>query len=162
MMVYTFPIINALIGTTAFDLKTFGYSLEEAKTILQNLDSSTIKFYLFPQLTFLDLLYPALLAFFLNALLVRLVMLHTIEFGTILTILRFLPLLAMTFNYLENITISILITDSLILSQSIIKMASTFTQLKSLFISLSWLSIFTFFGQNLWTRYYIRRSQQED
>lgn len=161
-MVYTFPIINALIGTTAFDLKTFGYSLEEAKTILQNLDSSTIKFYLFPQLTFLDLLYPALLAFFLNALLVRLVMLHTIEFGTILTILRFLPLLAMTFNYLENITISILITDSLILSQSIIKMASTFTQLKSLFISLSWLSIFTFFGQNLWTRYYIRRSQQED
>ena len=153
MMVYTFPEINAKLGTTAFDLKTFGYSFEEAITMVQNLDTPTIKFYIFPQLTLLDVFYPALLAFFLNALLVRLIMLKNIPSSTIFSILSFLPFLAMASDYSENITISLLITDNLVLSQSTIKMASTFTQLKSLFTTLSWISVTILFGQNLWTRY---------
>ena len=44
MMVFTFPRINAKLGAQAFDLKTFGYSQEEALCMIQNLDQSTIDF----------------------------------------------------------------------------------------------------------------------
>ena len=72
MMVFTFPRINAQIGTQAFDLKTFGYSQEEATLMIQNLDQLTIDFYIFPQLLLLDILYPILLALFLSTLIIRL------------------------------------------------------------------------------------------
>ena len=72
MMVFTFPRINTQIGTQAFDLKTFGYSQEEATLMIQNLDQSTIDFYIFPQLLLLDILYPILLALFLSTLIIRL------------------------------------------------------------------------------------------
>jgi len=72
MMVFTFPRINAQFGTQAFDLKTFGYSQEEATLMIQNLDQSTIDFYIFPQLLLLDILYPILLALFLSTLIIRL------------------------------------------------------------------------------------------
>lgn len=58
MMLFTFPRINAKLGAQAFDLQTMGYSHSEAITMLQNLDQSTIDFYLFPQLFLLDILYP--------------------------------------------------------------------------------------------------------
>ena len=58
--------------TQAFDLKTFGYSQEEATLMIQNLDKSTIDFYIFPQLLLLDILYPILLALFLSTLIIRL------------------------------------------------------------------------------------------
>ena len=71
-MLFTFPIINAQIGGAAFDIRTLGYSVSEARTILDNLNDQTIELYLFPQLTLLDLIYPALLALFLSSFLFRL------------------------------------------------------------------------------------------
>ena len=52
MMLFTFPQINAKMGTEAFDLKTFGYSQTDAIAMIQNLDQATINFYIFPQLFF--------------------------------------------------------------------------------------------------------------
>lgn len=71
MLLITFPQINDKLGTEAFDLRTFGYSIEEAKMMLQNLDQITINFYLFPQLFLLDILYPILLALFLSTLIIE-------------------------------------------------------------------------------------------
>ena len=51
MMVYTFPRINNQIGTKAFDLQSFGYSVSEAASIVNNLNDQTTSLYLFPQLT---------------------------------------------------------------------------------------------------------------
>ena len=60
MMLFTFPVINHQIGTKAFDLQTFGYSVSIAESIVNNLNDQTTQIYLFPQLTFFDLLYPFL------------------------------------------------------------------------------------------------------
>ncbi|UZR96997.1 hypothetical protein [Chondrinema litorale] len=67
MMTYTFPVINSDIGTKAYDLQTFGYSVTTAKSIVNNLSTRSLQLYLFPQLTLLDVCYPFLLALFLSS-----------------------------------------------------------------------------------------------
>ena len=99
MMLFTFPKINGQIGTKAFDLQTFGYSVSKAESIVNNLNDQTTQLYLFPQLTFLDLLYPFLLALFLSSLLYRLVNRNS----KLKSLWLIIPFLAMTFDYLENI-----------------------------------------------------------
>lgn len=137
MMIYTFPTINAQIGGPAFDLRPFGYSLFEAQDILQKLDQKTINLYLFPQLFLLDILYPALLALFLSSLLLRLYRLlgrKNIRFFL-------LPFIAMIFDYFENIIVALLITKSVSISEGMVQVASTFTILKGMFTSFSWILI---------------------
>lgn len=146
MMLYTFPIINDKLGTQAFDLKTFGYSESEALSMLQNLDQDTIDIYLFPQLFFLDILYPALLALFLSSLIIRLSRLTNINSNHLFSRLSIIPFIAMICDYMENILISWMITNILEVSTGIVKTASIFTQMKGGFTMLSWAIIIFLLG----------------
>ncbi|MFT6166646.1 MAG: hypothetical protein ACJAV5_001211 [Vicingaceae bacterium] len=143
MMVYTFPVINNQIGTKAFDLQPFGYSFSEAKSIVSNLNVQTIDLYLFPQLTLLDLLYPFLLALFLSSLLFRLIKITGSKTKVASTFL-IIPFLAMIFDYLENICIILMISKSIEISETIVILSSTFTVLKGVLTSISWISILVY------------------
>ena len=154
MMLFTFPRINAKLGTQAFDLQTLGYSHSEAITMLQNLDQPTIDFYLFPQLYLLDILYPILLALFLSTLIIRLSNLIKISPDHIFSNLYILPFIAMCFDYLENIMISLMITNPTDVSTGVIKASSIFTLTKGTFTTLSWVIIvilFVVWLVNRWT-----------
>jgi len=141
MMLFTFPQINAKFGTKAFDLKTFGYSQSEAAMMLQNLDQSTVDFYLFPQLFLLDILYPVLLALFLSTTIIRLSDLIKISRDRVYSNLFVLPFIAMFIDYFENIMISWMLVSRTSVSPGVIKTASIFTQMKGGFTALSWLVI---------------------
>ncbi len=145
MMLYTFPRINAKMGTEAFDLKTFGYSTAEALDMIGKLDQATIDFYIFPQLFFLDLLYPFLLATFLAACMVRLFSLTAIRSDHLFSNVFMLPFLAMCFDYLENISIYFMISGEGDPSKGLIRAASFFTSLKSGFTIISWIIILIIF-----------------
>ena len=145
MMVFTFPRINAQFGTQAFDLKTFGYSQEEATSMIQNLDQSTIDFYIFPQLLLLDILYPILLALFLSTLIIRLSNLIGLSPNRIYSNLFILPFIAMLIDYLENSLILVMISNPEEISSGLIKAASIFTQMKAAFTTMSWLVILILF-----------------
>ena len=145
MMVFTFPRINAQLGTQAFDLKTFGYSQEEATLMIQNLDQSTIDFYIFPQLLLLDILYPILLALFLSTLIIRLSNLIGLSPNRIYSNLFILPFIAMLIDYLENSLILVMISNPEEISSGLIKAASIFTQMKAAFTTMSWLVILILF-----------------
>lgn len=140
MMLYTFPIINSQIGTRAFDLQNLGYSLSTANQIVNNLNNQTTELYLFPQLTLLDVFYPFLLALFLSSLLFRLGKLIRKD-NKLTSLLLYLPLLAMAFDYFENICIILMITKSIEISKSFVLLSSTFTVLKSLLTTFSWIVI---------------------
>jgi hypothetical protein len=143
MMIYTFPVINNQIGTKAFDLQSFGYSVSEAASIVNNLNDQTTSLYLFPQLTLLDLLYPFLLALFLSSLLFRLIKI-TREKSKIASIFLIIPFLTMMFDYLENICIILMITKSIDISETIVVLSSTFTILKGGLTSISWIAILVY------------------
>lgn len=145
MMLFTFPRINAQLGTEAFDLKATGYSVEEASVMLQNLNQATIDLYLFPQLFLLDVLYPLLLALLLSALIIRLSGLIKLSTDHGLSNLYLLPFLAMVLDYGENILIALMITNPKPVSESIIKTSSLFTQLKSGTTTLCWLVVIVLF-----------------
>lgn len=145
MMTYTFPRINAVLKTSAFDLKTFGYNLIEASTMVANLDQETVDFYIFPQLFLLDVLYPVLLALFLGALIIRLANLVYKKDSHFLGKLYFLPFIAMFIDYCENISIWKMITSKNELSPDLVQTASIFTQLKGAITTLSWLVILVLF-----------------
>ncbi|MBM1107017.1 hypothetical protein JQC67_12770 [Aurantibacter crassamenti] len=141
MMTYTFPKINKEIGTKAFDLQTFGYSFSDATLMVNAMNDKTINLYLFPQLSVLDVLYPFLLALFLSSLLFRLFRLTKTNHNRINSILLILPFFAMLFDYLENICIILMITKSFEFSNYFVAVSSTFTIIKSVLTTFTWLCI---------------------
>lgn len=143
MMVYTFPVINNQIGTKAFDLQPFGYSVSEAASMVNHLNDQTTNLYLFPQLTLLDVLYPFLLALFLSSLLFRLIKITQTK-SKIASIFLIIPFLAMMFDYSENICILLMITKSIHISETIVVLSSTFTILKGVLTSVAWIAILVY------------------
>lgn len=140
MMTYTFPRINKQIGTNAFDLQTFGYSVSEARSIVNNMNDQITNLYLFPQLTLLDLVYPFLLALFLSSFLFRLISITKTK-NSVNSMLLIVPFLAMLFDYLENICIILMITKSVETSEYFVLLSSIFTLLKSVLTSFAWIAI---------------------
>lgn len=145
MMTFTLPKINAQLGDKAFDLQTFGYSSEKAKTLLGNLNQETINFYLYPQLLFLDILYPALLGTFLSLLTIRLSSINNHKPSNINNLLFSIPFITMSFDYLENICIIQMITSPITTTDWLINISSTLTFLKSVSTMSSWLIITALF-----------------
>lgn len=141
MMLFTFPIIESQLGTKVFDLHTFGYSMDVAKTIVTKLDTQSLGTYIFPQLTLLDVLYPFLLAMLLSSILYR------FEKGvTILgKIILLIPFIAMTFDYIENVFILLMITKSVEVSESIVMLSSLATVVKGVCTSIAWGIILIYF-----------------
>ncbi len=140
MMTFTFPRINNQIGSNAFDLMPFGYSVSEARSIVNNLNEPITNLYLFPQLSLLDLLYPFLLALFLSSFLFRLIGITKTK-NRVHSILLIVPFLAMICDYLENICIILMITKSVETSEYFVLLSSIFTVLKGVLTSFAWLSI---------------------
>lgn len=140
MMTFTFPKINNQIGSNAFDLRPFGYSVSEARSIVNNLNEPITNLYLFPQLSLLDLLYPFLLALFLSSFIFRLIGITKTK-NRVNSILLIIPFLAMIFDYLENICITLMITKSVETSEYFVLLSSTFTLLKGVLTSFAWISI---------------------
>ena len=140
MMIYTFPEINRQIGTKAFDLQTFGYSVSTAQSIVNNLDDRTMGLYIFPQLMLLDIVYPFLLALLLSGLLFRLIKTTQSE-GKIISKLLILPFVAMISDYSENIGVILMISKSIEVSQTIVYLTSTATILKGVSTSIAWIAI---------------------
>ncbi len=140
MMTFTFPRINNQIGTNAFDLKPFGYSVSEASSIVNNLNDPITSLYLFPQLSLLDLLYPFLLALFLSSFQFRLYSITKTK-NKVHSILLIVPFLAMIFDYLENICIALMITKSVKTSGYFVLLSSIFTLFKGVLTSIAWISI---------------------
>ena len=141
MMLFTFPVINEQIGTKAFDLQPFGYSVSMAESIVNNLNEQTTQLYLFPQLTLFDLFYPLLLALFLSSLLFRL----NPSFSKLGKVLLYIPFLAMLFDYCENVCVILMISKSVELSESIVFLSSSFTVLKGVLTSVAWIVILVYF-----------------
>ena len=140
MMLYTFPVINNQIGTKAFDMQSFGYSVSTAESIVNNLNTQTTDLYLFPQLTLLDVLYPFLLALFLSSFIFRLFLITKTK-NKANSILLIVPFLAMGFDYLENTCIILMISKSIEMSESFVLISSSFTVLKGTLTSIAWLTI---------------------
>ncbi|MCV9385851.1 hypothetical protein [Reichenbachiella ulvae] len=139
MFAFTFPVIHSQMGDRTFDLRTFGYSVKTAQSLVDKLDASTAQFYLFPQLFLLDLIYPFLLALFLYTFLLRLKNLTGLASQTWWLWIRVLPFVAMVFDYLENLGIAIMITHSGLLPPSLVRLTSAFTVTKGLFTTCSWI-----------------------
>lgn len=145
MMTLTFPRINSQMGTKAFDLKTFGYSHEEAVAMLGNLDQTTKDLYVFPQLLLLDVLYPVLLALLLSALIIRFVKLMGLSARFPYSQLYLLPFLAMLFDYIENSLILYMLSHQDDISELLVTVASSATLLKGVCTLLSWILILVLF-----------------
>ncbi len=143
MMTLTFPVINNQIGTKAFDLQTFGYSVSEAESIVNNLNAQTTDLYLFPQLTLLDLLYPFLLALFLSSLLYRLIKITGAK-SNIESLWLIIPFVAMIFDYSENVCIILMISRSIEITETVVILSSTFTVIKGFLTSIAWITIFAY------------------
>jgi hypothetical protein len=140
MMLFTFPVINNQIGTKAFDMQSFGYSVSTAESIVNNLNTQTTDLYLFPQLALLDVLYPFLLALFLSSFIFRLFLITKTK-NKANSILLIVPFLAMGFDYLENTCIILMISKSIEISESFVLISSSFTVLKGTLTSIAWLTI---------------------
>jgi hypothetical protein len=141
MMIFTFPKINAKLGTQAFDLRPFGYSHEEALAMIQSLDQVTTNLYLFPQIFLFDILYPVLLGLFLSALIIRLSNLNQVKEHALYSNLYILPFIAMSFDYLENILVALMISGTAEASNLLVQIASISTQLKGLLTTASWIVV---------------------
>lgn len=141
MMLFTFPKINAVIGTEAFDISTLGYSVETAREILTNIDEPTTDLYLYVQLAILDVLYPILLALFLSSWIRWLWRINGFTNSSAFSWLYWFPFSHMLIDYLENIFIAIMLNKGPAVSDGIIQIASMLTITKGLLTTVSWLII---------------------
>jgi len=130
MLLYTIPMVVASSPEVKlFDLSPSGYTPEEAYTILDSIGPEGRSLYLSVQLP-LDFIYPGLFA---------------ITYGLLLTWLfkkglnpsskafywSLVPVFAGLFDYLENIGIIIMVNTFPGLSETVVKITSLFTILKS-------------------------------
>jgi len=128
MVLGTLGHLTDLAGVLPFDLRPTGYSQVYAEGLLQALGESGRHYYLTRQIP-LDTLYPALLALTLiSALRWR-----SFRFGpTLMTkIGGALAILAATFDYLENVGISLMLLAGSESDLALVKAASTASILKS-------------------------------
>ncbi len=141
MITVTFPKINAVLGTQAFDLSPMGYSVETARAMLAKLDPATTKLYLYLQIMVLDVLYPALLALFLGTWMKWLYHINGFNTASIWSKIYLFPITHMIIDYLENLCVAIMISTGPQVSSTIIQASSIFTVTKGLFTTTSWIII---------------------
>ena len=96
-----------------------------------------------------------LVALFLSALILRLMDLLKVASGSMYSNLYLIPFLAMLFDYLENASIVVMISNPDSLSPQLVGLASSLTLLKSSFTILSWIIVLTLSA--FWLRARIRK-----
>lgn len=138
MIGYTIPGVRQHAnGNNLFDMMPGGYSADYALHLLTLLGAEGRRAYLLDQLP-VDMLYPLLfglcysllLAYFLNKL-------NRLE--TRMFYVTWLPILAGIFDYLENISIIIMLQRYPSFSAHLASLASVFTVIKSVLSTLSFL-----------------------
>jgi hypothetical protein len=152
MLTQTFPYIRKEAGgIQAFDLLPFGYTYPYAHTFLSRLSLSGYHTYQFIQLP-LDLFYPFLTAALGICTLTLLRGLQIIvqgntvqkKYGAVFIMALSLPICAMSFDYLENIMIWVMLALSTQTPSIIVSIASTFTIIKSLSTTLFYTLVLIF------------------
>ena len=117
-------------GIRCFDMN-FGYSVETARQFLSLLSADGKSTYLNMQLP-LDFVYPAAYCLFFSLMIIRLC--------KKVSVLCIVPLLLTVFDYLENISV-LIILKSAEPSQTLIQCASIFTCVKTVLMYLAFLII---------------------
>ena len=141
MLFYTIPMVESFApNTTLFDLSPSGYSYSQAMSLLEDLGNEGRQLYLSRQLP-LDFIYPGLFAISYTLLLIWLFS-KSFKGRSKIFYLAFIPALGGLFDYLENIYIIRMIHSFPDLSADLVRFASTFTLLKSIFTTIFFLLLF--------------------
>lgn len=144
MLLYTIPKVESFApGIALFDLSPTGYSYQHTITLLESLGEAGRNVYLFQQLP-VDFIYPGLFAFSYSLLLTWLFA-KSFEVNSRIFSLALIPALGGLFDYLENISIIVLINSFPNISQNLVGIASTFTLLKSAFTTVFFILLFVGF-----------------
>lgn len=141
MIFYSIPLLqNFLLDLALFDLAPFGYSYDDAISLLDTLGTEGRSIYLTVQLP-LDFLYPGLFAITYSLLLIWL-MNKTGVADTKIIYMSLVPIFAGVFDYLENIFIIIMIYSFPDVLPITVELASIATILKSIFTSIFFVFLF--------------------
>ena len=151
MLFYTIPMVESFApNTVLFDLSPSGYSYQHAITLLEELGNEGRQFYLSRQLP-LDFIYPGLFAISYTLLLIWLFS-KSFKDTSKIYYLAFIPALGGLFDYLENIYIISMLNAFPDLSAGLVRIASTFTLLKSIFTTVFFLLLFAGFAAFVYTK----------
>ena len=132
MLLYTIPKVESFApGIALFDMSPSGYSYQHAISLLESLGEAGRNVYLFQQIP-ADFIYPGLFSLSYSLLLTRLLA-KGFKPDSKIFFLALVPALGGFFDYLENISIILMIYSFPNLSQAHVGVASTFTILKSAF-----------------------------
>ena len=132
MLSYSIPVVSAFSPELPiFDLSPLGYSLNYASELLNSLGVEGRNLYLSTQLP-LDFIYPGLFSITYSLLLVWLFG-KTFNVNSKIYYFALVPFLAGIFDYVENVFIIKMINTFPDLQVTTVKIASTFTILKSSF-----------------------------
>ena len=132
MLSYSIPAVTAFApGLPIFDLSPLGYSFNYANELLDTLGSEGRNLYLSTQLP-LDFIYPGLFSITYSLLLVWLFG-KTFNGNSNVYYVALVPFLAGIFDYVENLFIIKMINTFPDLQVNTVKIASTFSILKSSF-----------------------------
>ena len=132
MLLYSIPSVTAFAPELPlFDLSPAGYSFNYANELLNSLGEGGRNLYLSTQLP-LDFIYPGLFSVTYSLLLVWLFG-KTFNVNSKVYYFALVPFIAGVFDYFENVFIIKMINSFPELQVNIVKVASTFTILKSSF-----------------------------
>jgi hypothetical protein len=132
MLLYSIPSVSVFAPELPlFDLSPAGYSFNYANELLTQLGEEGRNLYLSTQLP-LDFIYPGLFAVTYSLLLVWLFG-KTFNVNSKVYYFALVPFLAGVFDYVENLFIIKMISSFPELQVNVVKVASTFTILKSSF-----------------------------
>tara|TARA_B110000881_G_C18507629_1_gene480445 strand:+ start:548 stop:1111 length:564 start_codon:yes stop_codon:yes gene_type:complete len=132
MLLYSIPLVSAFApDRLLFDLSPAGYSFTYANELLTALGEEGRDAYLFTQLP-LDFIYPGLFSITYSLMLVWLFA-KTCKVESTIYYFALVPFVAGIFDYIENVFIISMINSFPELQIHIVKVASTFTLLKSSF-----------------------------
>ncbi len=105
MHLWTMPAIRQYSLLDIFDLRTTGYSFNQARILLESLGPEGTAIYMGPQQV-LDIFYPAFLTV---SIILAMYILAPVHWGYRRNLLIFVPLPAMTLDYLENALIHLML-----------------------------------------------------
>ena len=150
------PAIRQFSPLEIFDLRSSGYSFNQARLLLESLGPDGSAIYRGQQLI-LDLFYP----FFLTAsTILAMYILAPAHWGYRRNLLIFIPLPAMTLDYLENALIALMLKlGPENISPDVVSFASKATILKFQFYALSFLALALMLALWLWNNKRPRRSR---
>jgi len=145
MLSYSIPAVAAYAPhLPIFDLSPTGYSFNYAYELLNELGTEGRELYLSTQLP-LDFVYPGLFSITYTLLLIWIIA-KTVNTNSKVYFSALIPFLAGVFDYIENIFIIKMILSFPELQVETVKMASTFTLLKSSFTMFFFVLLITGFG----------------